>query len=318
MSNRSFLPEDTSGPPNRLAAAAALAFVLAFVLALTGSLQAQEPEVPAVERDAPEEEREISEPEELEERIESPFQWIERSLRVGAVGGWRAADRGDLSFGPGAAEVAGARIRGRVSSPLSLEAGLSTGFSDRFVINPLAPGGPQAVDQVPLRWVALDGGLQLALTGARTWHRMQPYVLLGTGFAVGVDEPGSPLEIPPPPVTGDPDDGDEDPVDPETSLARPFLQTENGEEDELPDLSLFRYRMGTTPFFQIGLGTELLISERVGVSVEARNQIFRLRAPEGFFRQDVVDALEERGLAIPQERQWTNSLHLSLTFWYYL
>lgn len=244
------------------------------------------------------------EPEESQEedRIDSPYDWIERTRRFGAYGGWVGGTRGDLGFGPGASEVAGARFRLRVSSPLSLEVGVGGGDSDRFVIDPLAEGGPRAVDQVPLRWLSADAAVQLALTGARTWNRLQPYVLLGTGLIFGVDQPISPLEVPVDP----PDDGENG------------EDGENGAGEETPtDLSAFRYRINTAPVFQAGVGTELHLSDRLGVSLEARDLIFRLRSPDGFFRQDVLEAIEEAGTSAPRESQWTNNLHLTLALWVY-
>lgn len=236
-------------------------------------------------------------------RIGSPYDWIERSRRFGAYGGRLGGTRGELEFGPGPSEVAGTRFRLRVSSPLSLEVGLGGGNSDRLVIDPLAEGGPRAVDQVPLRWLSVDGAVQLALTGARTWNRLQPYVLLGTGLVFGVDQPISPLEVP-----VDPPDEEENGED-----------GGNGAEDaETPtDLSAFRYRINTAPVFQAGVGTELHLSGRLGVSLEARDLIFRLRSPDGFFRADVLEAIEEAGAPVPRESQWTNNLHLTLTLWYY-
>ncbi len=250
-------------------------------------------------QEAPDDEEETT----AELRIDSPYDWIERSRRFGAFGGRVGGTRGDLEFGPGPAEVAGARFRFRVSSPLSLEVGLGGGNSDRFVIDPLAEGGPRAVEQVPLRWLSADAAVQLALTGARTWNRLQPYVLLGTGLIFGVDQPVSPREVPvDPPDEGENGEDGADGAD---------------EEETPPDLSAFRYRINTAPVFQAGVGTELHLSGRLGVSLEARDLIFRLRSPDGFFRADVLEAIEEAAAPAPRESQWTNNLHLTLTLWYY-
>lgn len=261
------------------------------------------PEEAPADPEADDDEARGGEPgQEAEARLTSPYRWIEGSLRLGGYGGWLSSDRGPLEFGPGAAEVGGGRLRLRVSSPLSVEFGLGGGLSDRFVIDPLAEGGPRVVDTVPLRWAVVDGAVQVALTGARTWHGLQPFVLLGTGLMVGLDQPVHPLEVPPEP----PEEGEEE-----------SGEAPDGTDEETPDLSPFRYEVNTAPIFQAGLGVEVLLSRRLGLSVEARDLIFRLRAPDGFFQAEVLEALEEAGARVPQESQWTNNLHLSVGLWYY-
>lgn len=215
-----------------------------------------------------------------DEHIDTPYEWIERSLRVGAFGGYLSADRGESEIGPGSTPVFGARLRARVSSPLSLELNAGLGRSDRFVIDPRLEGGPAPVDTVDVGWLMLEGGFQIALTGARTWNGLQPYVILTGGVLLGIDEEQS------------------------DALAAP---------EDVP----FRYEVGTAGVFSGGLGFEWLPADRLGVGVELRDHLWRIKTPDGFFRSDVLDQIEELGLPAPRESEWVHNLELSGSLHYY-
>lgn len=263
-----------------------LAACCAALAAVPGGGSAQEAETPAEPR--PEAQQ--------EDAIDSPYRWIERSLRVGFYGGWWAAERGVMDLGPGPTGVGGARFRARVSSPLSLEAGLGLGASERFVVDPRLDEGPAVVDTVDAGWARLEAGVQVALTGARTWHRLQPYAVIGGGLLFGLGEERSD-------ALGDGDgngDGNGDgepPADPAAEL---------------------RYEVGTAPFFQGALGVEFLPGGRLGIGLEARDQLLRIRTPDGFFADEILNRIEELGLPAPRETEWTHHLEVSLTLWYYL
>lgn len=216
----------------------------------------------------------------VDESIDSPYRWIPEGLRLGAMAGYLNTSRGNLRFGPGPTQMGGARFRVRVSSPLSLELGAGLGSSDRFVIDPRLETGPAAVDTVASTWLAAHLAVQLALTGARTWHGIQPYVLFGGGVVNGIDEERSEVFA-------------------DTALAD------------------FRYEIGTAPAFQLGVGAELRPSQRLGIGFELRDLLFRLKAPDGYFRPEVLDAIEEAGATAPEDTQWTNNLELSVSLWYY-
>jgi hypothetical protein len=215
-----------------------------------------------------------------QERIDTPYDWIDRSLRLGVYGGHIAADRGESEIGPGSFSVFGLRLRTRVSSPLSLEINMGYGRSDRFVIDPRLENGPAAVDTVDTGLLLLEGGFQIALTGARTLYGLQPYVILTGGILQGVDEGNS------------------------TELSAP---------EDVP----FRYEIGTAGVFSGGLGVEWLPSDRLGIGLEFRDHLWRLKAPDGFFQGEVLDRIEELGLPAPRESEWTHNLELSGSLHYY-
>lgn len=214
--------------------------------------------------------------------IDTPYRWIQRSFRVGVFGGHVSADRGISELGPGSTVTFGARTRARISSPISLEGGVAYGSSDRFVIDPRLPNGPAPVDTVASRWLLAEAAMQFAVTGARTWHGIQPYVLIGGGFLVGVDEPRSPrLEEPEP---GEP---------------------------------AVRADIGVAPVVQAGLGFEWMVSDRMGIGFEVRDHLWRISTPDAFFEQEVLDRIDERDLPAPQDTDWAHNLGLSVSVWRY-
>jgi len=215
-----------------------------------------------------------------QERIDTPYDWIDRSLRIGAYAGHVSADRGESNIGPGSSPVFGTRLRTRVSSPLSLEIGLGYGNSDRYVIDPRLENGPAPVDTVDVGWLLIEGGFQIALTGARTWNGLQPYVTLTGGILLGVDEEQS------------------------DSLAAP---------EDLP----FRYEVGTAGVFSGGVGVEWIPTDKLGLGVELRDHLWRLKTPDGFFQGDILERIEELGLDAPRETEWAHNLELSASLYYY-
>jgi len=215
-----------------------------------------------------------------EERIDTPYDWIDRSLRLGAYAGHIGADRGSSEIGPGSTSVFGARLRTRVSSPLSLELGAGLGRSDRHVIDPRLDDGPAPVDTVDVGWLMLEGGFQIALTGARTLHRLQPYVTLTGGVLLAIDEEQS------------------------DSLAA---------SEDVP----FRYEVGTMGVFSGGVGVEWLPNDRFGIGLELRDHLWRIKTPDGFFQAEVLERIEELGLPAPRETEWAHNIELSASLYYY-
>lgn len=215
-----------------------------------------------------------------QERIDTSYDWIEHGRRLTLFGGYISAGRGDLDIGPGSTSVFGARFRTRVSSPLSLEIGFGLGTSERFVIDPRLDTGPAPIDTVDANWVLIEGGFHIALTGARTLHQMQPYVVLTGGVLKGRGE-----------VVSD---------------------SMRAVEDVR-----FQYRIGTASVFTAGFGLEWIPTDKIGLGVELRDHLWRLKAPNGFFDLDVLQKIEELDLEAPSESEWTHNIEFSASLSYY-
>lgn len=214
-----------------------------------------------------------------EESIDTPYRWLERGTRLGLVGGYIFTNRGDPPFGPGSSPFLGARFRARLSSPLSLEIGGGYGNSNQYVIDPRLEGGPAIVDTVNADWLIIEASLQFAFTGARSYHKLQPYVVLGGGIFMGLSTGTSnALEIP----------------------QQPFV-----------------YEIGTSAMVHLGVGTELDVSRRLGLAFEVRDNLWHVRTPEGWFLPSVLLNLLDTGSPAPDESQWTHNFELTASLYYY-
>lgn len=214
-----------------------------------------------------------------EESIDTPYRWVENGARVGLVGGYIFTNRGDPPFGPGSSPFIAARLRARLSSPLSLEIGVGYGNSNEYVIDPRLEGGPAVVDTVNADFLIIAASLQFALTGARSYRRLQPYVVLGGGVLQGLS-------------TGTSD-----------ALASPQ--------------QLFRYEIGTSFMIHLGLGTEYHLSKRLGLAFEVRDNLWKIKTPEGWFRLDVLENILDSGSAAPDQSQWTHNFEITASLYYY-
>lgn len=219
-------------------------------------------------------------------RIDTPYRWIPHGFRVGAAGGYLDARLSNLRLGPQSSPVGGLRARARISAPISLEGSVLYGDSDRFVVDPRLDTGPGVVDTVSSKWLLAEAAMQFALTGNRTWHGLHPYVLVGAGFLVGVDEQASPVFA-------------------------------------APELAELRYDIEMMPAVQAGVGLEWLVSDRFGLALEARDHLWRVSTPgdpesgTGFFRPEVLDIIENADAPAPGATDWTHNLGFTLTIYRY-
>lgn len=215
-----------------------------------------------------------------QESIESPYRWREKGFRVGLWGAYHAANRGNLHFGQGPAAAGGAKMRARISSPLSIEMGFTYAPAERWVVDPRLETGPAIVDTVSAGWLRADIGVQVGLTGARTWRGIHPYGLFGGGWTFGVNEGASE-------TFGD------------------------------PAFESFRYDISTAPHIYVGTGIEVFASEKLGIGFEIRDYLNRLSAPDAFLLPGVLDVIEETGFPAPAATKWQHNLELGIAFWYY-
>lgn len=212
--------------------------------------------------------------------ITSPYRWIGPSFRVAPYVGYLDAHRGQYPLGPGPAPVFGVRTRVRISSPLSLEANFGYMNSDRYVVDPRLDSGPGVVGQVNEDVLIAEADLQLALTGARTWHGLQPYVLIGAGLVSGLKEGQSSV----------------------------FAS---------PQESQYRYQLNTAPAVQAGAGVEWFLRRRLSLGIEARDHLWRIKTPSGFFEPAILDRIRQLGVPAPKDTDWTHNLEFSAGLWYY-
>jgi len=182
------------------------------------------------------------------QQIRSPYQFIDTRHSAGIFVGIAQENRGQLDLAPGGGIMVGARYGIELSGPFALE---GTAFflpTDRNVFDPTVDPDeqlPELLGTSNSLVAGIDGRLRFTLTGARTWHGLAPFVLMGGG------------------VAGD--------LTPRSSL-----------EDEL--VSEERFTLGPSFLGVLGAGTRWLPTENLTFRVDALLHLWKAGTPRAFFQ----------------------------------
>ncbi len=123
------------------------------------------------------------------QRIHSPYRYIEPKQYVTIFGGQLRTQTGVVGVGPKSGNIFGAQFGYRVSGPLVIEATIGYAPLQRTVRDTTRQAGDTTTfhpvgtaNQGVLLAVA---NVRFDITGPRTWHGLQPYLVLGGGGAFG-------------------------------------------------------------------------------------------------------------------------------------
>jgi len=181
------------------------------------------------------------------QRIDSPYRFVEHGQSVGAFAGYVSTGQNPLELGPKSAAMFGARYSIRISGPLKAEAtiGYMPTTRDAFAVDTLSGDEKNRafLAEADAEMLSATAALRFDITGARTWHRLQPFVLAGGGVVVDL-----------------------------ASLTE--------EEEDLPVDD--RYDFGTSFAGELGAGIELYLSDRLTLRADARDVFWKLPTPAGF------------------------------------
>jgi hypothetical protein len=136
-----------------------LAVVLAFALPNTG--QAQVGHLPA----------------------KSPYEDFKIGQSATVIGGWLAVKRDLADVAPAASWLAGLRYDIGVGGPASLFARYVLSPSERNVLAPTNPRATRVIATPGATTHLFDAGLDVSLTGRKTWRHLMPSVNVGAGLA---------------------------------------------------------------------------------------------------------------------------------------
>ena len=176
--------------------------------------------------------------------IRSPYRFVEKSQTGGIWAGYLATDRGEVGFGPEAGPILGGRYSIRLSGAFTVEADAGYFSSTRTVLDTaIVEDGFRKVGEADFHALLLNGSLRFNLTGPRTWHQLQPYVLFGAGAIVD--------------LTGTSDLDEMLPVD-------------------------VRYDFGTSFAGQFGGGVEWFPSQRLTFRFDVRDVLWKINTPTAF------------------------------------
>lgn len=209
------------------------------------------------------------------QQIDSPYDFVEESQSAWLFGSAIFTDRGAIDIGPGSGFGIGAGYTVRLTGPFNLDArvvyvptdrrvyDLTPADSAELVVDPMA--GLEQIGTADLSLLLIDASLRFDITGPRTWHRLQPFALIGAGGVLRVS-------------------------------------SDNAAEEALPDTPDLRVRFQNGFTGHVGAGVEWHLSERFTVRAEARDLLWKIHVPDGFF---------EPGRVIDDE-EWVQTAHLSL------
>lgn len=188
--------------------------------------------------------------------ITSPYDFIEHSQSVRAFGSYVVTDRGVIGIGPGSAYGFGMGYNIRISGPFTLDVRGTFIPTTRTAYNVTAADsadlaadptlGLVPLGEADLSILALDAALRFDITGPRTWYRLQPFALIGVGGVIR-------------------------------------LASDNAVEEALPEESDLRVRFQNGFTGNVGGGIEWHATERFTLVAEARDVLWKVHVPQGFF-----------------------------------
>jgi hypothetical protein len=115
----------------------------------------------------------------------SPYRDLQAKRVLSFVGGYLSGSSGAANVGPGSGSLAGARFDLYLSGPASATFGAGVANLERILIDPTMGPANRTLDTTSQSVLLLDAGIDVLLTGEKTWHGVIPYVGGGMGFALG-------------------------------------------------------------------------------------------------------------------------------------
>lgn len=181
------------------------------------------------------------------QRIDSPYRFVETSQAAGGFVGYIGTGQNAREMGPDGGVYLGARYGIRISGPFGIEGtiGYLPTTRDVFAVDTLAADSTDRALLGTADVQLLLAGVQLRfdLTGPRTWHRLQPFLLAGGGIAV--------------------------------DLASESSHDEELEVDE-------RFDFGTSFAGELGAGIELHLADNLSLRGDVRSHFWKLPTPAAF------------------------------------
>jgi hypothetical protein len=122
----------------------------------------------------------------------SPFQDLPRGNPFVLSFGYLSGERGSVPVGPSNGATIGLRYPVQVGGPTSVVFSLIYANTDRFVVDPTDSAAKRRTGPFSSPVLMTDIGLRIALTGAKTWHGVSPYIGAALGLAFAVSPPKDP------------------------------------------------------------------------------------------------------------------------------
>jgi len=111
----------------------------------------------------------------------SPFEDVKLGQNLSIMGGWMAMKRDPADVAPASSLAAVLRYDIAVGGPASLYVRYLAAPSERKLLVPTNPRATRVIGMSGVTTHQVDGGLDLSLTGKKTWHRLIPSLNGGAG-----------------------------------------------------------------------------------------------------------------------------------------
>jgi opacity protein-like surface antigen len=113
----------------------------------------------------------------------SPFLDLNDGQRFGVVAGWLATGHDAVGVGPKSAPIVGVRYDVPLGGPVYLTGLLFGTSTTRTVLDYTRSAATRDIGTQGMELVNLNVSIAMSLTGARSWHHLQPLVNIGFGVA---------------------------------------------------------------------------------------------------------------------------------------
>ena len=122
----------------------------------------------------------------------SPFRDIRKGSALALGVGWFAGDAGNLGIGPTDGPTATGRFEISLGGPTMVTVGATFAQLERNVVDPDPDSLPPRTGPFSTDILMLDLGLQLRLTGQKSYRRLAPYFGAAMGLAFELSGPPDP------------------------------------------------------------------------------------------------------------------------------
>ena len=120
---------------------------------------------------------------------DSPYRDLPHATGISALGAYFDGGGGSVGVGPHDGWLYGGRFQIRSNRSLSLGASVLYGNLQRRLLDPSAPAGERDKGLVDESMIITEAVIHMNLTGAKSWHRMAPFLGFGVGAAFGGNTP---------------------------------------------------------------------------------------------------------------------------------
>ncbi|HET7790754.1 MAG TPA: hypothetical protein VFK78_08165 [Gemmatimonadales bacterium] len=115
----------------------------------------------------------------------SPYQDMQKGMGPVAFVGYLAGDRGTVGVGPSNGATFGVRWDVNLGGTVAFLVSFADARTNRFIVDPTQDSTVRKSGPVSNPVVLADVGLEVLLTGGKTYHHLAPYLQTALGFAFG-------------------------------------------------------------------------------------------------------------------------------------